>query len=492
MQIWHTYPLTVNQIRVERIGLLRWLLLSFSGKAAWTAFTTAVSTVMIYPAQQAAKGHSTSSPHGTQILDRELQYLSKILRRNILYQRMGGPLLENEPESNRAEVDWKARGFSNFAWNNVWDNEITLERLLEDAEVALRDLQATQQVAIPEPPRIGVDQVCQQRQGPSNQQIQGSTATEIETSASSAVRATSRTEVAPSRRELSTVSPTEDTAPTQRNTYVTTSLATVTNQTMLEEIAKLCENMQRANDLLEKLATESEERGATENGAASLDNKLENEQNNVKSNVSGLGQSKPLNKDSSVTTTEPVPPKSCEVQRNIHNENPLAAPSESECSMNRVDTKPDSKSEMRQEGRGENKQERLQETKKQTMTEIQQQTDQDTKQETKPIKNEEIKSMSKSDLSINVELKMPYASDSKDHSIATASQKKTLTSERSHSPELVVQSASILSSSCGSLPGSAFDGSDSDSLEEFVDLEGSRHEEDDDFDIVTSKDLDGI
>jgi hypothetical protein len=306
-----------------------------------------------------------------------------------------------------------------------------------------------------------------------------------------AVRATSRTGVDLSRRELSPVSPTEDTAPTQRDTYVTTSPATVTNQTMLEEIAKLCENMQKANDLLEKLATESEERGATENGAASLDNKLENEQNNVKSNASGLGQSKPLNKDSSVTATELVLPKSCEVQRNIHNENPLAAPSESECSMNRADIKPDSKSEMRQEDRGENKQERQQETKKQTMIEIQRWTDQDTEQETKPIKNEEIKSMSKSDLSINVELKMPYASDSKDHSIATASQ-NTLTSERSHSPELVVQSASILSSSCGSLLGSAFDGSDSDSLEEFVDLEGSRHEEDDDFDIVTSKDLDGI
>jgi len=145
--------------------------------------------------------------------------------------------------------------------------------------------------------------------------------------------------------------------------------------------------------------------------------------------------------------------------------------------MNRADIKPDSRSEMRQEGRGENKQEKQQETKKQTMMEIQQQT--------KPIKNEEIKS-------INVELKRPYASDSKNHSIATASQKNRLTTERSHSPELVVQSASILSSSCGSLPGSAFDGSDSDSLEEFVDLEGSRHEEDDDFDIVTSKDLDGI
>jgi hypothetical protein len=106
MQIWHTYPLTVNQIRVERIGLLRWLLLSFSGKAAWTAFTTAVSTVMIYPAQQAAKGHSTSSPHGTQILDRELQYLSKILRRNILYQRMGGPLLE----MNQSQIEPKLTG----------------------------------------------------------------------------------------------------------------------------------------------------------------------------------------------------------------------------------------------------------------------------------------------------------------------------------------------------------------------------------------------
>jgi len=476
MKTWRTYPLTVNQIRVERIGLLRWLLLSFSGKAAWTAFTAAVSRVMIYPAQQVAKGYSTSSPHDTQVLDRELQYLSKILRRNILYQRMGGPLLENEPESNRAEVDWKARGFSNFAWNNVWDNEITLERLLEDAEVALRDLQATQQVAIPEPPRTGVDQVCQQRQGLSNQQIHGSTATEIETSASRAVRATSRTDVDPSRRELSPVSPTEDTAPTQRDTYVTISPATVTNQTMLEEIAKLCENMQKANDLLEKLATESEERGATENGAASSDNKLENEQN-IKSNASGLGQSKPLNKDSSVITTGLVPPKSCEVQRDIQNGNPLAAPSEFECSMNRAEIKPDSKSEMRQEGRGENKQEKQQETKKQTMIEIQQQT--------KPIKNEEIKS-------INVELKMPYASDSKNHSIATASQKNRLTTERSHSPELVVQSASILSSSCGSLPGSAFDESDSDSLEEFVDLEGSRHEEDDDFDIVTSKDLDGI
>jgi hypothetical protein len=123
---------------------------------------------------------------------------------------------------------------------------------------------------------------------------------------------------------------------------------------------------------------------------------------------------------------------------------------------------------------------------------IQQQADQDTKQETKPIKNEEVKSMSKSDLSINVELKMPYASDSKDHSIAKASQKKTPTSERSQSPELVVQSASILRSSCGSLPGSEFDESDSDSLEEFVELEGGRLEDDDEFDIVTSKDLDGI
>jgi hypothetical protein len=27
IQTWRTYPLTINQIRVERIGLLRWLLL---------------------------------------------------------------------------------------------------------------------------------------------------------------------------------------------------------------------------------------------------------------------------------------------------------------------------------------------------------------------------------------------------------------------------------------------------------------------------------
>jgi hypothetical protein len=404
---------------------------------------------------------------------------------------MGGPLLENEPESNRAEVDWKARGFSNFAWNNVWDNEITLERLVEDAEVALGGLQAMHQVAVPEPPRTEVDQVCRQRHDPSHQQNHGSTATEIETSVSRAVRATSRTEVGPSRRELSPVSPTEDTAPTQRDADVTISPPTVTNQTMLEEISKLCENMQKANDLLEKLATESEERRATDNVAASSDNKLENEQNNIKSDPSGLGRSKPLNKDSSVTTTEPVPPKSCEVQRNIQNEHPLTAPSESECSINRGDIKPDSKSETRQEGRGGNKQEKQQETKKQTMIEIQH-TDQDTKQETKPIENEEVKSMSKSNLSINVELKMPYASDSKDHSIATASQKNTHKPERSHSPELIVQSASILSSSCGSLPGPAFDESDSDSLEEFVELEGSRLEDDDEFDIVTSKDLDGI
>lgn len=125
--------------------------------------------------------------------------------------------------------------------------------------------------------------------------------------------------------------------------------------------------------------------------------------------------------------------------------------------MNRADIKPDSKLEMRQEGRGENKQEKQHETKKQTMIEIQQQTDQDTKQETKQIKNEETKSMSKSDLSINVEFKMCYAAGPKDHSIATASWKNTLTSERSHSPEPVVQSASILSSSCGSLQGPAFD-----------------------------------
>jgi hypothetical protein len=73
---------------------------------------------------------------------------------------------------------------------------------------------------------------------------------------------------------------------------------------MLEEIAKLCENMQKANDLLDELATKSEERREIENGAAVSDNKLENEQNNIKDNASGLGQSKPPNKDSSVTTTE--------------------------------------------------------------------------------------------------------------------------------------------------------------------------------------------
>jgi hypothetical protein len=362
MKAWHTYPLTVAQIRVERIGLLRWLLLSFSGKAAWAAFTTAVSRVMIYPAQQAAKGYSTSSPHETQILDRELQYLSKILRRNILYLRMGGPLLENEPESNRAEVNWKARGFSNFAWNNVWDNEITLERLLEDDEVALRDLEATQQVAVPESPRTGVNQVCQQRYDPSLQQNYGSTATEIENSASRPVRATSRTETGPSRRELSSVSPTKDAIPIQRDADLTISPPTVTNQTMLEEIAKLCENMQKANDLLEKLATESEERRATEN-AASSDNKLENEENNIKRDASGLGQSKPLNKYSSVATTELVPSKSYEAQRNLQNENLLTGLSESECSMNRADIKLHNKSEMREEGGGENKQDKQQKNK---------------------------------------------------------------------------------------------------------------------------------
>jgi len=76
--------------------------------------------------------------------------------------------------------------------------------------------------------------------------------------------------------------------------------------------------------------------------------------------------------------------------------------------------------------------------------------------------------------------------------MATASQAITVTSERSHNPVLVVQSVPSPSSSCGSLPGSEFEGSGQDSLEEFVELEGSRLEDDDGFDIVTSKDLDGI
>lgn len=215
MKKWRNSPLSVTQIKRERIGLLCWLLLSFSGKTAWKAFTAAVSRRMISPAQQVAKGHSALSPYDIQSLDRELQYLAKILRRNIFYERIGGPLLEIEPEANRTEVDRKAREYSNFASNNVSGNDITLERFLEDAEVALRDLRSTQQVAAPQLPHTGVDHVRRQVQRHTQHKIQSSVATEIEDSASRAIRATSQAEASPSRRELSPISLTENTAPTR-------------------------------------------------------------------------------------------------------------------------------------------------------------------------------------------------------------------------------------------------------------------------------------
>jgi hypothetical protein len=127
---------------------------------------------------------------------------------------------------------------------------------------------------------------------------------------------------------------------------------------MLEGIAKLSENMQKVNELLKKLAAESERR-ATETRTASLVNKLENEQSDVeKGSASNFKKLKTLGKDLSAITTDPVLSKPCEAQRNIQNENSLKACSESERSMNRADSKPGSKSELGLESRRRKEQEK--------------------------------------------------------------------------------------------------------------------------------------